>query len=230
MNHPLHFYHGRRPRNNSMVFRHPTRRMIVIDKNEIYDDARVVLHKFGDARLTDDNYYHINTVQADDLPEDVKLFDKFFMKAFRNTIATCLAYYRASARKEGQGDIELIPDEVLFVARAVSEQTKQVLVDTDEDWTITLSETIGESEEPQEQYVYGIGLNMPHTWDPNIFPSIVEEANNYILWSIVSDFLKITEPREYGEYYKMADDAKHQLKILLDSRRPFTQYIEQTPF
>lgn len=212
---------------NTMVWHGPLNRIIVIDKNEIYNTARAILHKFGDTRLTDDNYYHINTVQADDLPEDVLLFEQSFNAAFKDAKKACQAYLRGDgSNKDG---IRFVPNPTL-VGENGGDATG-FIVDADGNWTLTYEQVTGETpEHPEAEYLFVIALHMPHTWMKDIYDSLVQQANDYVLWSIVSDFLRIVEPREYPEYKRMAMDARRNIKKHLDARRPYTDYIEIKPF
>lgn len=162
---------------NSMAASDTIEVNIPVNKCCIYEDARAILHKFGDSRLTEENGYHINTVQADDLDEDTRLFDRSFMRAYKDAVAACSAYRRE--------DVE---------------------------------------------YVNDIGLLMPSTWQEELTDTLIDNVHDYILFSIVADFLKITEPREYTFYKEEAAKFRIQIKDVLESRKPFTRYTEIKPF
>jgi hypothetical protein len=46
----------------------------------------------------------------------------------------------------------------------------------------------------------------------------------------VADFLKVTEPREYGFYKEEAQKYRIYIKDALEARKPFTRYIEIKPY
>lgn len=213
--------------NNTMVWRGPQRYSIVVDKNTIYQTARAILHKFGDTRLTEENYYHIHTVQADDMSEDVLLFDNSFGAAFRDLKKCCQAYLRGSGTNTS--GIRFIPNPTLLGVSAGSQT--DFVVDADGDWTLSYNQVSGGTiEHPHSEYLFVIALLMPHTWQTEVYDSLVQNANDFVLWYIVSDFLRIVEPREYPEYKRLALEARRTVKKNLDTRKPYTDYIEVKPF
>lgn len=212
---------------NSMNAEDTYRIIIEINKDDIYDDARAMLHKFGDARLTAENDYHISVLQADDLDEDSKLFERSFKRAFYDAAMACMAYYKALASNKGY--IYFTPNRLEFDRH--SKNTQDFDVRSDSDWTLQLvNELQQQADESDTEYLYAIGLMMPSTWQKETYRTLCDNVHDYILFSIVADFLKITEPREYGFYKEEAQKYRVFIKDALEAREPYTRYTEIKPF
>ena len=219
---------------NSMAAWDTIKVVIPISKDEIYEDARVALHKFGDARLTAENEYHIHVVQADDMDEDVRLFERSFSRAFKDAVTACMAYYHTAVANK-TGYIRILPNIVNFGANPTTyhdENKKDMEVQSDDDWTLQLTDDMRQASGDQNDtdYLYAIGLLMPSTWRTDVYESLCDNVYDYILFSIIADFLKLTEPREYGFYKEEADKYRIWIKDALEMRQPFTRYIEIKPF
>lgn len=212
---------------NSMNAKDTIRVLIPVNKDEIYEDARVALHKFGDARLTAENEYHISVVQADDLDEDTRLFERSYKRAFKDAAMACMAYYGTSVSNKGY--ISITPDLIHFVNDGKME--KDINVNSDSGWTLQLvDELSGQSDGSGAEYLFAIGLMMPTTWNEGVYQTLCDNIHDFILFSIVSDFLKITEPREYAFYKDEAAKYRVFIKDALEARKPFTRYVEIKPF
>lgn len=208
---------------------HDTVKVVIpVNKDEVYEDARVMLHKFGDARLTAENEYHIHVLQADDLDEDTRLFDRSFARAFKDAVTACMAYYRTAVANTGY--INILPSLVTFDASA--EQIKPMQVESDSSWTLQLVHDMQQAAGGIDnvEYLYAIGLMMPSTWKPDVYDALCDNVYDYILFSIVADFLKLTEPREYGFYREEAAKYRIWIKDALEMRKPYTRYTEIKPF
>ena len=203
--------------------------VIPINKDEIYEDARVMLHKFGDARLTSENAYHISVVQADDLDEDTRLFDRFYARAFKDAVMACIAYHKTNATNHGS-HISLTPTLVTASAN-MAELNKRIDIESDDDWTLQLIDGLAQVADNNDvDYLYAIGLMMPNTWREDVIDTLCDNVYDYILFSIVADFLKLTEPREYAFYKEEAAKYRTFIKDALEARKPFTRYIEIKPY
>lgn len=216
---------------NAMVPQDDIEIAIGVNKDEIYEDARVMLHKFGDARLTAENDYHTHVVQADDMDEDTMLFERSFIRAFRDAVTTCMAYYPIAASNK-TGYIDIIPPEVHFAAD--DKGSKPLQVESTDRWRLCLDDVQYNAQQidssSDTDFIYAIDLLMPATWRKEIYDSLCDNVYDYILFSIVADFLKLTEPREYGFYREEAQKYRIWIKDALEMRNPFTRYIEIKPF
>ena len=92
-----------------------------------------MLHKFGDARLTAENDYHIHVLQADDMDEDTMLFERSYARAFRDAVTACMAYYPIAASNK-TGYIDIIPPEVHFSANETG--SKPLTVEASGRWRL----------------------------------------------------------------------------------------------
>lgn len=213
---------------NSMAAHDTIKVVIPVNKDEIYEDARVMLHKFGDARLNAENEYHIHVVQADDLDEDTRLFDRYYSRAFKDAVTACMAYYRTAASNTGSY-INILPQVTTF--DNYIGQDKDIDIESNDDWTLTLTNQLSENAGNNNvEYLYAIGLMMPSTWQTEVYEPLCDNVYDYILFSIVADFLKLTEPREYSFYKEEAAKYRVWIKDALEMRKPFTRYIEIKPF
>lgn len=214
---------------NSMAASDTIRVVIPVNKDEIYEDARVMLHKFGDARLTAENEYHIHVVQADDLDEDTRLFDRYYARAYKDAVMACMAYYHTAVANTGSR-ISLTPTLTQF-SHADYGAEKNINVESDDDWTLQLTDDLAQQADNNEvEYLYAIGLMMPTTWQEEVYETLCDNVYDYILFSIVADFLKVTEPREYGFYKEEAMKYRIYIKDALEARKPFTRYTEIKPY
>jgi hypothetical protein len=204
---------------------------IGVNKDEIYDDARVMLHKFGDARLTAENDYHIHVVQADDMDEDTMLFERSYARAFRDAVTACMAYYPIAASNK-TGYIDIIPPEVHFGAD--DKNSRPLTVEASGRWRLFFDGLQNHAHQMDSvndtDFLYAINLLMPTTWRKEIYESLCDNVYDFILFSIVADFLKLTEPREYGFYKEEAQKYRIWIKDALEMRNPFTRYTEIKPF
>ena len=216
---------------NSMAASDTIRVVIPVNKDEIYEDARVMLHKFGDARLTAENEYHIHVVQADDMDEDTRLFDRYYARAYKDTIMACMAYYHGNTTNTGS-HISITPPETRFGRYDYgAEKNKIIDVESNDDWTLQLTNDLAQQADNNEvEYLYAIGLMMPTTWQEEVYETLCDNVYDYILFSIVADFLKVTEPREYGFYKEEAVKYRIYIKDALEARKPFTRYTEIKPY
>lgn len=216
---------------NSMAAWDTIKVVIPINKDEIYEDARVMLHKFGDARLTSENEYHIHVVQADDMDEDTRLFDRYYARAYKDAVMACMAYYHAAVANTGS-HISITPPVTQFGQYDnAAVRDREIHVESDDDWTLQLIEGLShQADNNNVEYLYAIGLMMPSTWQTEVYETLCDNVYDYILFSIVSDFLKVTEPREYGFYKEEAAKYRIFIKDALEARQPFTRYTEIKPF
>lgn len=219
---------------NSMAASDTIRVVIPVNKDEIYEDARVMLHKFGDARLTAENEYHIHVVQADDLDEDTRLFDRYYARAYKDAIMACMAYYHANTTNTGSY-INITPPETHFPHHQNFSASREKIIDVEsnDDWVLQLTNELAQQADDdsiQVEYLYAIGLLMPTTWQTETYETLCDNVYDYILFSIVADFLKVTEPREYGFYKEEAVKYRIFIKDALEARKPFTRYTEIKPY
>lgn len=217
---------------NSMAAWDTVKVVIPINKDEIYEDARVMLHKFGDARLNADNEYHIHVVQADDMDEDTRLFDRYYARAYKDAVMTCMAYYHTAVANTGSR-ISLTPTLTQFShADYGAEKNRTINVESDDAWTLQLIDDMQQAAGGvnDAEYLYAIGLLMPTTWQDEVYETLCDNVYDYILFSIVADFLKLTEPREYGFYREEAAKYRIWIKDALEMRKPYTRYTEIKPF
>jgi hypothetical protein len=216
---------------NSMAASDTIRVVIPVNKDEIYEDARVMLHKFGDARLTAENEYHIHVVQADDMDEDTRLFDRYYARAYKDAVMACMAYYHGNTTNTGS-HISITPPETRFPRQAdITYRERVIDVESNDDWTLQLTNDLAQQADNNEvEYLYAIGLMMPTTWQEEVYETLCDNVYDYILFSIVADFLKVTEPREYGFYKEEAVKYRIYIKDALEARKPFTRYTEIKPY
>lgn len=214
---------------NSMAAWDTIQVVIPINKDEVYEDARVILHKYGDARLTSENEYHIHVAQADDMDEDTLLFDRMFARGFKDATTACMAYIKTAASNTGY--INISPSVTTFTAS--EDAAKNLEVEASGDWTLTLTDELAQradSSVNKVEYLYAIGLMMPSTWRNEVYESLCDNVYDLILFTIVSNFLKIVNPQEYRVYEEMRQMARIYVKDALEMREPFTRYIEIKPF
>lgn len=216
---------------NSMAASDTIKVVIPVNKDEIYEDARVMLHKFGDARLTAENEYHIHVVQADDLDEDTRLFDRYYARAYKDAVMACMAYYHGNTTNTGS-HISITPPETRFPRQAdITCRNRVIDVESNDDWTLQLTDDLAQQADNNAvEYLYAIGLMMPTTWQVEVYETLCDNVYDYILFSIVADFLKVTEPREYGFYKDEAVKYRIFIKDALEARKPFTRYTEIKPY
>lgn len=216
---------------NAMAASDTIKVVIPVSKDDIYEDARVMLHKFGDARLNSENEYHIHAVQADDMDEDTMLFDRAYSRAYKDAIMACMAYYRTDVTNTGS-HINLTPPVTQFAHNDnMASRNKTINVESDDDWTLQLTNEMSQAASNNNvEYLYAIGLMMPNTWQTEVYETLCDNVYDYILFSVVADFLKLTEPREYGFYKEEAAKYRTFIKDALEARKPFTRYIEIKPY
>lgn len=206
--------------------------VIPVSKDDIYEDARVMLHKFGDARLNSENEYHISVVQADDLDEDVRIFDRAYSRAFKDAVMACMAYYHTAVTNTGN-HISITPPVTQFApSDNAASRGKTINVESDDNWTLQLVDDLSQmaGEANDVEYLYAIGLMMPNTWQTEVYNTLCDNVYDYILFSVVADFLKMTEPHEYAFYKEEAAKYRIYIKDALEARKPFTRYIEIKPY